>query len=71
MIEGGGWQAIDAGRVYCARRDAEVDLSRCLECNWLLDLDRSSADPALRCVVSGTAPAAERPGAAPTDRHID
>jgi len=65
-----GWRPVkDGGRVECPRRgEEEVDLVRCLECNWLLDLDRSGR-PALRCAVTSqtltTSDSYLRP------RHID
>jgi len=47
-----GWRPLkDGGRVECPRRGEEVDLVRCLECNWLLDLDRSGR-PTLRCAAA-------------------
>jgi len=39
------------GRVQCPRRGEEVELARCLECNWLLDLDRAAGMPTLRCAA--------------------
>ena len=47
------WRPMDsAQRVRCPRRDGdEVDLSRCLGRNWLLELDRSAGPPRLRCAA--------------------
>ena len=43
---------VSPGRVLaCPRHDAEVELARCLECNWLLELDRVSATPSLLCAA--------------------
>jgi hypothetical protein len=64
------WRPLLAdGRVQCARLGQEVDLARCLECNWLLDLDRAAGTPALRCAAASSVPDGRRDG--PTARHID
>ena len=57
------------GHVQCARLGQEVDLARCLECNWLLDLDRTAGTPALRCAAADPTPDGRRPG--PTVGHVD
>ena len=41
-----------SGRVFCARRGEEVELLRCLGCNWLEDLDRATGRPAVRCAAA-------------------
>jgi hypothetical protein len=65
-----GWRPVLAsGRVQCARLGQEVDLDRCLECNWLLDLDRAAGTPALRC--SAASPVADGRDDRPTVRHVD
>jgi len=68
MAKGLGWRPVKDGRVECERRGEEVELVRCLECTWLLDLDRSGR-PTLRCAAtSQTLTSADsylRPG------HID
>ena len=47
-----GWRSIESPqRVRCLRRNGQVvDLSHCLSCNWLLDLDRAGP-PRLRCAA--------------------
>jgi hypothetical protein len=46
------WRPLLAdGRLDCERLGAEVELTRCLACNWLLDLDRAGSTPALRCAA--------------------
>ena len=55
--------------VQCARVGQEVDLARCLECNWLLDLDRTAGTPALRCAAASPIAAGRRPG--PAAGHVD
>ncbi len=64
------WRAllID-GRVKCPRRDEVVDLALCLGCNWLLDLDRASGTPAVRCAAATPIVDGQLPG--PDIRHID
>jgi hypothetical protein len=57
------------GRVQCVRLGEEVDLARCLGCNWLLDLDRAAGTPTLRCAASS--PVADGRQAGSTGRHID
>ncbi|HEY8830033.1 MAG TPA: hypothetical protein VIM83_05490, partial [Candidatus Limnocylindria bacterium] len=54
--------------VQCARVGQEVDLARCLECNWLLDLDRTAGTPALRCAAARM-PDARESGTA--GQHVD
>jgi len=50
MTSGSDWIAIEPGaRVHCPRRDEEVELARCFDCGWLLDLDRAAGAPAVRC----------------------
>jgi len=56
-------------RVQCARLGEVVELARCLECNWLLDLDRAGGTPSLRCAASSPIPDGREPG--PTVRHVD
>ena len=70
MTSGSGWLTLDAGaRVQCPRRGDNVELARCLDCNWLLDLDRAAGSPALRCnAAASVADGRERPEA---DRHVD
>jgi hypothetical protein len=47
-----GWLVAEPdGRFPCPRRGGTVDLARCLECNWAMDLDRSAERPALRCAA--------------------
>ena len=46
-VAGGMWPVRDA----LARLDEEVDLSRCIGCSWLLDLDRGAATARIRCDV--------------------
>lgn len=71
MSSDDGWRPILLdGRVQCARRDREVDLSECLECNWLLDLDRAAGTASLRCGADLPSPAA-RAVADPAHRHVD
>jgi hypothetical protein len=55
--------------VQCARLGEVVELARCLECNWLLDLDRAAGTPTLRCAASSPIPDGRQPG--PTVRHVD
>ena len=57
------------GHVQCARAGQEVDLARCLECNWLLDLDRTAGTPALRCAAASPIPDGRRPE--PAAGHVD
>lgn len=65
-----GWRPVLASaRVQCARRGEEVDLARCLECTWLLDLDRAAGTPALRCGAVSPVPDGQDAGLA--DRHVD
>jgi hypothetical protein len=65
-----GWRPVLAsGRVQCARLGEEVDLARCLECNWLLDLDRAAGTPALRCAAASPVPDGRQPDL--TVRHVD
>ncbi|HEV1996627.1 MAG TPA: hypothetical protein VGR61_00655 [Candidatus Dormibacteraeota bacterium] len=65
-----GWRPVLAsGRVQCVRRAEEVDLARCLECNWLLELDRTAGTPALRCAA--TSPIPDDRDARSADRHVD
>lgn len=68
-----GWIVADPGdRVRCPRRGERVDLERCLGCNWLLDLDRTSGAPALLCAATLSAAfPATRSTADPTDHHVD
>ena len=56
------------GHVQCARLGQEVDLARCLECNWLLDLDRAAGTPALSCAAARM-PDARESGTA--GQHVD
>jgi len=64
------WQPLLPGaRVQCQRLGELVDLSRCLECNWLLDLDRAAGTPALRCAAASPIPDGRQPGT--TVRHVD
>jgi len=65
-----GWLAVGAtSRVQCARKAEEVDLARCLECNWLLDPHRAAGTPALRCAA--VSPVADGRDAGLADRHVD
>jgi hypothetical protein len=65
-----GWRPVLAsGRVQCARRGEEVELGRCLECNWLLDLDRAAGTPALRCAA--VSPIRDGRNSGSADSHID
>jgi len=65
-----GWLPLLAnGRVQCARRGEEVELTRCLECNWLQDLDRAAGTPALRCAAANPVPDGRDPRVA--DRLVD
>jgi len=57
------------GRVHCPRLGEDVELARCLDCNWLLDLDRAAGTPTLRCAASSPIPDGRQPG--PTVRHVD
>jgi hypothetical protein len=57
------------GRVECPRLGEEVELARCLGCNWLLDLDRAAGTPALRCAAARPIPDGRRPD--PTVQHVD
>jgi hypothetical protein len=64
------WRPLLAdGQVQCARLGHEVDLARCLECNWLLDLDRAAGTPALRCAAAS--PVVDGRDDRPTVRHVD
>jgi hypothetical protein len=64
------WRPVLAsGRVHCPRRGEQVDLARCLECNWLLDLDCSAGTPALRCAAVSPVQVGQDAGL--TDRHVD
>jgi hypothetical protein len=64
------WRPLLAdGRVQCARLGEEVDLARCLGCNWLLDLDRAAGTPTLRCAAASPVPDGRHAG--PTVRHVD
>jgi hypothetical protein len=70
MNEDPGWRRVTAsGRVPCARRGEEVALERCLECNWLLDLDRADGTPELRCAA--VSPVSDGMYAGQPDRHVD
>ena len=64
------WRALgETGRVECPRRGEVVELARCLECTWLLDMDRTAGTPALRCAAaSPIADGRDRPTA---DQHVD
>ena len=43
---------VDVLRVSCPRRNGDlVDLSRCLGCNWLDQLDRTADVPWLDCAA--------------------
>jgi hypothetical protein len=65
-----GWLVAETdGRFPCPRRGGTVDLARCLECNWLMDLDRAAERPALRCAAVIAIPAARH--APPTEQHVD
>jgi hypothetical protein len=65
-----GWLSVLAGgRVRCARRGEEVELARCLECNWLQDLDRAASTPAVRCTAASPVPDGRH--ARSTDGHVD
>ena len=57
------------GHVQCARLNEIVELERCLECNWLLDLDRAAGSPALRCAAAIPIPDGGQPG--PIAQHVD
>jgi hypothetical protein len=64
------WRPLLAdGRVQCARLGEAVDLAHCLECNWLLDLDRAAGPPALRCAAAS--PVADGRQTGPKVRHVD
>lgn len=41
--------AIDDGRVYCPRREADMDVDRCLSCEHLITFDGASKPPMVRC----------------------
>jgi hypothetical protein len=44
------WRPIfDVHRVFCPRTSDEVDLSSCIGCGWLIDLDRSGGTARIRC----------------------
>jgi len=65
-----GWLAVNpGGRVQCPRRNEELELERCLECNWLLDLDRAAGTPALRCSAVSPVPNVRDP--LQTNAHVD
>ena len=53
----------------CVRRDEETDLERCLECNWLQDLDRAAGTPAVRCAAVD--PTRDVRSSERFDEHID
>jgi hypothetical protein len=57
------------GHVQCPRLGGVVALARCLECNWLLDLDRAACTPALRCAAAS--PIADGRDDGPRVRHVD
>jgi hypothetical protein len=40
---------IDAGRVYCPRRETDIDVDRCASCECLVSLDERSSPPAVHC----------------------
>jgi hypothetical protein len=70
MISESGWLSIRAsGRVRRARRGEEVELARCLDCNWLQDLDRAASSPALRCAAASPVPDGRQTRS--TDGHVD
>ena len=64
------WLAVAAsGRVRCPRRQQLVELTACMECNWLLDLDRAAGLPALRCAA--VSPTTDGREPRPAESHID
>ena len=70
MTTGWRWLAIEPGaRVQCPRRNEEVELTRCLECNWVIDLDRAAGIAALRCAA--VSPVADGRHISVIDRHVD
>ncbi|HEY8806292.1 MAG TPA: hypothetical protein VIN70_01735 [Candidatus Limnocylindria bacterium] len=69
MTDHRGWLALQADqRVQCARRGGEVEMARCFECSWLLDVDRVAAVPAIRCGAVTSMP--DR-GAVSANEHVD
>ena len=70
MSSQGEWcPLLTDAHVQCTRRGEVVALARCLECNWLLDLDRAAARPALRCAAAS--PLADGRDEPPTFRPVD
>lgn len=64
------WRPVLAdGRVHCPRVGEEVELTRCLACNWLLDLDRAAGPAVLRCAAADPVPDGRKPG--PNAPHVD
>jgi hypothetical protein len=62
MSSGRSWRPLEGdGRIHCPRLGEQVDLARCLGCNWLLDLDRAAGTPALRCAAASPIPDGRRP----------
>jgi len=47
---GTSWRIIDAaGRVFCARQQIDVDVERCLDCPYSLDVDLATVPGAIKC----------------------
>ena len=42
-------RVVDEGRVACPRREADIDLDRCLSCEHLITFDQRSSPPTVRC----------------------
>ena len=40
---------VDQGRVFCPRRDGDVDADRCASCEHLVTFDDQSSPPVVRC----------------------
>ena len=40
---------IDAGRVYCPRRERDIDVEHCASCSHLVAFDDGASPPSIRC----------------------
>jgi hypothetical protein len=70
MTDDRGWLvARPDGRFPCPRRLWAVDLSLCLGCNWLLDLDRVGNPPSLQCAAADPVTDGRRSSEVPA--HVD